>query len=45
MNEEFHPPIAEPVDGAGLETEERFASLMDKTAHVLRQKEELGKLG
>ena len=32
MNEEFHPPIAEPVDGAGLETEERFASLMDKIA-------------
>ena len=32
MNEEFRPPIAEPVDGQGLEKEERFASLMEKIA-------------
>lgn len=32
LNEEFRPPIAEPVDSEGLETEERFASLMEKIA-------------
>ncbi|RNC80798.1 MAG: sigma-70 family RNA polymerase sigma factor [Phycisphaera sp.] len=30
MNEEFTPPVAEPVDGGALEQEERFASLMEK---------------
>ena len=32
MNEEFRPPIAEPVDGESIENEERFASLMEKIA-------------
>ncbi len=32
MNEEFRPPIAEPVDGESLENAERFASLMEKIA-------------
>ncbi len=32
LNEEFRPPIAEPVDSESLEREERFASLMEKIA-------------
>lgn len=34
LNEEFRPPIAEPVDSAGLEQDERYASLMEKIASL-----------